>query len=920
MSMFRKAVTPWLATLLVLGALTAMLSGAFALPVQGYEPRDESKGELVYPVHPNTVIVELGDPIPGHALGIIWRIDRIVEWVRGPYLDCTPCDECPQVKVILVGWYSVTQSNVDRDLKKGDLVEICGNCYQEGPGGFLLFATDEPPHYVRKLASVSPTIQFDADQRELAAGQCTTLRWDVEHVQAVYLDGQGVAGHDTKQVCPAQTTTYTLRVVTADGDVHRTVTINVGPACTPDWKCKDSSHKAYQEADCSWRSETYCQYGCQNGECKSPTCTPDWKCKSASVRAYQNADCSWGAESHCTHGCENGQCKSPTCTKDWKCKDPHHKAFQQRDCSWRPGSETYCEYGCKDGACKAPSCTRGWECKDWHHKAYRKADCSWRPGSETYCEHGCEGGECKSAPPIVSLVVDDLETDKRQYRANEPVTFRFTVANNGTGEATFKPGVGVRDTQGVTTRRAGLEDYTLSPGQQMRVEYTVAPMGVLWPEEEVYWQVILRGPPPNYQERYVETEFASHFLVVPPEEAPIEAEVVIMDVNPRRLLEDDWTSIGFIVENRSEVDWTFAMATTVQGPGGYTRRLPERSWTVPRGQSSGMISVRWTVPYDAPAGTFDVQVAAYGAGEVAGMDQLPAAFMVDKGHSYVETRMSKGPLLGERVAIHFHTAPDDVPGSLLLMDVLAKLKTLLSAHGAAAGGLPEILAATVDLLGETTPDISAVQSRDGGVDVLFLQVESALNIGYLYNGLSFLDVGKIAVPATLTALPMEDIPVPAYWTLTDASSTPEPAAAQIKVPEVAPQPFELEFALRGSLGSSWVLYEESHGETQEAEMRRECVLGFFSCKPVAHIETRGGESLLVRVEWEDDAGVRRSLELPQVTIPTWGSGARASIRIDGSTALLESVKLQGCCTWAVRCVCPEATLWGMIADCGCLFW
>jgi hypothetical protein len=80
----------------------------------------------------------------------------------------------------------------------------------------------------------SPEINFRADQTNITAGECTTLRWDVEYVQAVYLDGTGVTGHGTRRVCPAQTTTYTLRVVTADGDVYRTVTITVSDRYEPD--------------------------------------------------------------------------------------------------------------------------------------------------------------------------------------------------------------------------------------------------------------------------------------------------------------------------------------------------------------------------------------------------------------------------------------------------------------------------------------------------------------------------------------------------------------------------------------------------------------------------------------------------------------------------------------------------------------
>lgn len=73
-----------------------------------------------------------------------------------------------------------------------------------------------------------PAISFRADQTSVGSGQCTVLRWDVDNVKAVYLDGAGVAGHDSRQVCPSRTRTYNLRVVTACGEQTRQVTVNVG--------------------------------------------------------------------------------------------------------------------------------------------------------------------------------------------------------------------------------------------------------------------------------------------------------------------------------------------------------------------------------------------------------------------------------------------------------------------------------------------------------------------------------------------------------------------------------------------------------------------------------------------------------------------------------------------------------------------
>jgi hypothetical protein len=62
-----------------------------------------------------------------------------------------------------------------------------------------------------------PGINFRADEYTITSGNCTWLRWDVDNVREVYLDGQGVVGHGQRQVCPSATTVYRLRVVYLDG-------------------------------------------------------------------------------------------------------------------------------------------------------------------------------------------------------------------------------------------------------------------------------------------------------------------------------------------------------------------------------------------------------------------------------------------------------------------------------------------------------------------------------------------------------------------------------------------------------------------------------------------------------------------------------------------------------------------------------
>ena len=84
----------------------------------------------------------------------------------------------------------------------------------------------------------SPDIQFSADRTQLKQGECTTIWWDVQNVNAVYFyeDGQdwrkyGVSGTGNRTVCPAVTTTYNLRVEKPDDSAEtRSITIYVEPA------------------------------------------------------------------------------------------------------------------------------------------------------------------------------------------------------------------------------------------------------------------------------------------------------------------------------------------------------------------------------------------------------------------------------------------------------------------------------------------------------------------------------------------------------------------------------------------------------------------------------------------------------------------------------------------------------------------
>jgi hypothetical protein len=88
-----------------------------------------------------------------------------------------------------------------------------------------------------------PTTGFRADQTTLSVGQCTTLRWDFDNINAIHLvfgygyAEEGQPGHGTREVCPSVTTAYKARVVRADTSQQTyEVTVNVsGSGCADPW-------------------------------------------------------------------------------------------------------------------------------------------------------------------------------------------------------------------------------------------------------------------------------------------------------------------------------------------------------------------------------------------------------------------------------------------------------------------------------------------------------------------------------------------------------------------------------------------------------------------------------------------------------------------------------------------------------------
>ncbi|MEJ2568899.1 MAG: choice-of-anchor Q domain-containing protein [Anaerolineales bacterium] len=76
-------------------------------------------------------------------------------------------------------------------------------------------------------APIPASINFNADRYLLEEGECTKLHWQVENADEVFLDGEPVDALGARQVCPEQTTTYVLLVLSPGGEEEAYVTIEV---------------------------------------------------------------------------------------------------------------------------------------------------------------------------------------------------------------------------------------------------------------------------------------------------------------------------------------------------------------------------------------------------------------------------------------------------------------------------------------------------------------------------------------------------------------------------------------------------------------------------------------------------------------------------------------------------------------------
>lgn len=110
-------------------------------------------------------------------------------------------------------------------------VTATGDCSSIGQADVppIIFAQPSPVPTIPGVPTPqvpAMSISFYADSYKITYGSCTVIHWDVEGIKEVFFQGQGVTGHETRKVCLRATQTFTLDVITLDGQkIEKQLTI-----------------------------------------------------------------------------------------------------------------------------------------------------------------------------------------------------------------------------------------------------------------------------------------------------------------------------------------------------------------------------------------------------------------------------------------------------------------------------------------------------------------------------------------------------------------------------------------------------------------------------------------------------------------------------------------------------------------------
>lgn len=136
------------------------------------------------------------------------------------------------------GWIAVALILVLLLLGSGIwLVLRMGNQRQVEPTQVVDAGTEGTPTAIEAIVTSVPAAEmnFTVDRNRIQLGKCALLRWEVDNIKEVRLNGEVVAATSETQVCPQEaSSTYRLTALTLDGEIEEaTVNLSVLPTPTP---------------------------------------------------------------------------------------------------------------------------------------------------------------------------------------------------------------------------------------------------------------------------------------------------------------------------------------------------------------------------------------------------------------------------------------------------------------------------------------------------------------------------------------------------------------------------------------------------------------------------------------------------------------------------------------------------------------
>lgn len=205
-------------------------------------------------------------PEPGKLAGTYYyRVRAHNEWGYGAYSNVesvevllpdkptlSPIDNADENGIYTVAWNAAARAThytlqEDTDPNFGSPTAVYTGTQtswaetEQEPGTYYYRVRAEGPTGQSDWSNVQGTSvqRFRADDASVNVGDCTTLRWDFDNIQAIYVsfgygyDKEGVPGHESRQVCPSVETTYEALVVKPNGgyEVHKVTVDAVGSGC-----------------------------------------------------------------------------------------------------------------------------------------------------------------------------------------------------------------------------------------------------------------------------------------------------------------------------------------------------------------------------------------------------------------------------------------------------------------------------------------------------------------------------------------------------------------------------------------------------------------------------------------------------------------------------------------------------------------